>query len=56
MTARPSRVSMPGMMVWRGRFDGPMRFGWPGWTLKQLPRFWNITPVWGQRMPQPKES
>ena len=44
ISARPSPVSMPGMMVWRGRFDGPMQFGWPGSTEKQLPRFWNITP------------
>ena len=45
MTALPSRVIIPGMIVCSDRLDGPIALGWSRSIRKALPRFWNKTPV-----------
>ena len=50
----PPRSSMPGMMVWSGRFRGASAFGWPGSRRKPAPRLWSTMPVSPQPTPEPK--
>ena len=54
ITGWPLRVRKPGMIVWNGRFLGPTRFGWPGFSTKPAPRFCSAMPVPGTTTPEPK--
>ena len=54
ITARPSFISMPGMMVCIGRLLRAMQLGCPRSTRKPKPRFCSMTPELCARMPLPK--
>src|SRR4029450_11220279 len=54
VVARPSRSSMPGMLVWNGRFRGARQFGCDGSSTKPAPRLCSRTPVSPQPIPEPK--
>ncbi len=41
------------MMVWKGLFPGPTRFGCPSSRLKPRPRFCRAIPVPGTKTPEP---
>ena len=53
-SGRPSRSSMPGMIVWNGRLPGAMQFGCAGSSEKPQPRFCSAMPVSPATMPEPK--
>ena len=52
-TARPSFISMPGMIVCIGRLPGPTLFGWPPSVRNDRPRLCSSTPHSGARIPEP---
>ena len=54
ITAFPSLVTKPGMMVWNGRLPGPTWFGCPACRVKVVARFCRLTPVPGTTTPEPK--
>ena len=56
ITAWPSFITMPGMIVCIGRLRGAMQFGWPRSTRKPKPRFCSITPDRSARIAEPKPS
>ena len=54
ITACPSRVTNPGMIVWKGRLPGATSLGCPASSEKPAPRFWRLMPVPGTTTPEPK--
>ena len=56
ITARPSLTSMPGIIVWNGRFRGAIALGWPGSMRKPVPRLCRMTPLSGAMMPVPNDE
>ena len=47
---------MPGMIVWYGRFPGPIQFGCPSCKTKLRPLFWSEKPQPSGTSPEPNAS
>jgi hypothetical protein len=48
-----SRVTKPGMSVWKGRFPGATVFGKPGVRVNPAPRLCSTKPSPGTTIPDP---